>query len=317
MIEIVSVDELSRRFGEFLSYLHQSYGLSDSQIDQVLFVSPYFDFLERNESERFLASSLDDIGATLFPQSGRIPALEAADPRYVWAGESALRLALHFAMPLKSVFLFLPLSRLLLLFEPFHEMSFDQLASVAKERCFSQGLFSLLLQKCGKSVHRAALESGVGEQTLFHVACNNAAFYALASQSVLALISSLKVSPSYFLKESRFAYLEPFYLWERPFLERLSRACLSLLPPRFSAYAALPLTFDDEEGGEVYRFSFGEDPALLEKTLRCSFALLLVFGNPSYFEEKGKKKKPFRPADKDLALRLASVSYRQFLRSQK
>jgi len=317
MIEIISVDDLSRRFGELISYLHQSYGLSDEQIGHTIFASPFFDFLERNEAERFLASSLDDIGANLFPQSGRIPALVVADARYVWAGESALRLSLYFSLPLKSFFLLLPLTRLLSLFEPYHEMSFDQLATLAKERYCSRGLFSLLLQKCGTNVRHVSLKSGVGEETLFHAACNNNAFYGLSSQSVLALLSSLPISSSYFTRESRFAYLEPFYLRERIFLERLSAACLALLPPRLKSYASLPLALNDEVGEEVYRFSFGDDPLLLEKTLGSPFAFLLVFGNPGFYQEKGKKKMVFRPEDQDLALTLASREYRQLLRQEK
>jgi hypothetical protein len=310
MIEAIDVDELKRKFGRLLSYLFHDVGLNEEGIDRLIFSHTYFDFLEENEASSLLESTLEEIGQRLFPQSGSLPSIAEEDGKLVWVGESAIAVSLHFSLPLKSVFLRCPISSFLALFEPYHEMGEEQLFAKWNQMVSSRRLLPLILERTNQNEQELSLISGVGIQTLRRAASSDDVFFAMQSQSVFSLVSSLGVSSSFFKEKSSFDYLESFYFSSSDFLHLLAKSYLSLLPPRYRFLA-----------DEI--FLKGEKPASClflvddflskeeKKELLKSSSFVLLHGFPSYlFENFGEKKRLISDDDKNAALLLASREFR-------
>jgi hypothetical protein len=290
-IEMVDVEELKKKFGWLISYLSQDVGLSNQGIDSLIFSHPFFDFLEEGNANLLLDSTMEEIGKLLFPQAKAVPALAEEDPTLAWTGRTALSVALHYSLPLKSVFLRCPLSDFLSLYHPYHEMADDRLYSKWDDIVSSTRLLSLLLKRTNQNERKLALLSGVGLETLRKAAISDSAYYAMKSQSVLSIASFLKASISLFRERSSFDYLESFYFSSSDFLPLLAKSYLSLLPPRYRFLA-----------DEI--FLKGEKPASClflvddflskeeKKELLKSSSFVLLHGFPSYlFENFGEKKR--------------------------
>lgn len=310
MIETIDVDELKRKFGRLLSYLSRDVGLSEEGIDRLIYSHPYFDFLEDNYASSLLESTLEEIGQRLFPQSGSLPSIAEEDGRLVWVGESAIAVSLHFSLSLKSVFLRCPISSFLALFEPYHEMGEEQLFAKWNQLVSSRCLLPSILERARQNEQELSLISGVGIQTLRRAASSNSVFFAMQSQSVFSLASSLGISFSFFKEKSSFDYLEPFYFSSSDFLHLLAESYLSLLPPRYR-FLKNEVFLKGEQPASCL-FLANELPNKEErKEMLASSRFVLLHGFPSYFYENfGKKKRLISDEIKNAALLLASREFR-------
>ena len=121
-----NVSQLKKRFSLLLNHLLRS-GLTQEYIEEKIVRDPYFLFLENNDVDSFLKTPFETIIKKVFSKEVYIDYSLSPISEYIWAGEMYITIALNENIPLQRLFLLLPISVMLSLFNPYHEMNNYQL----------------------------------------------------------------------------------------------------------------------------------------------------------------------------------------------
>ena len=202
--------ELKKRFSLLLNHLLRS-GLTQEYIEEKIVKDTYFLFLENNEVESFLKTPFETIIKRVFNKEVYIDYSLPLISEYIWAGEMYITIALNENIPLQRLFLLLPISVMLSLFSPYHEMNNYQLVKRYIDEYDKKSVLKLLTKEKDLSIREIAALTGISNKTLLSYLDNKKLFKA-SSNNVYLLSSFFNVPFCLLNKESAFLSFSSSYL---------------------------------------------------------------------------------------------------------
>ena len=202
--------ELKKRFSLLLNHLLRS-GLTQEYIEEKIVRDPYFLFLENNEVETFLKTPFEAIIKKVFNKEVYIDYSLPLVSEYIWAGEMYITIALNENIPLQRLFLLMPISVILSLFSPYHEMNNYQLVKRYIDEYDKKSVLKLLAKEKDLSIREIAALTGISNKTLLSYLDNKKLFKA-SSNNIYLLSSFFNVPVCLFNKESAFLSFSSSYL---------------------------------------------------------------------------------------------------------
>ena len=202
--------ELKKRFSLLLNHLLRS-GLTQEYIEEKIVRDPYFLFMENNDIESFLKTPFETIIKRVFNKEVYIDYSLPLVSEYVWAGEMYITIALNENIPLQRLFLLMPISVMLSLFNPYHEMNNYQLVKRYIDEYDKKSVLKLLAKEKDLSIREIAALTGISNKTLLSYLDNKKLFKA-SSNNVYLLSSFFNVPFCLLNKESAFLSFSSSYL---------------------------------------------------------------------------------------------------------
>ena len=202
--------QLKKRFPLLLNYLLCS-GFRQEYIEEKIVKDPYFLFLENNEVETFLKTPFETIFKKVFLKEAYIDYSLPLISEYIWAGEMYITIALNENIPLQRLFLLMPISVMLSLFNPYHEMNNYQLVKRYIDEYDKKSVLKLLAKEKGLSIREVAALTAISQKTLQSYLDNEKLFRA--SINNIYLLSNFFSVPICLLnKQSSYMPFSDFYL---------------------------------------------------------------------------------------------------------
>ena len=202
--------ELKKRFSLLLNHLLRS-GLTQEYIEEKIVRDPYFLFMENNDIESFLKTPFETIIKRVFNKEVYIDYSLPLISEYIWAGEMYITIALNENIPLQRLFLLMPISVMLSLFNPYHEMNNYQLVKRYIDEYDKKSVLKLLAKEKDLSIREIAALTGISNKTLLSYLDNKKLFKA-SSNNIYLLSSFFSVPICLLNKESAFLSFSSSYL---------------------------------------------------------------------------------------------------------
>lgn len=208
---------LKNKFGALISRLHEV-GFTDEIITKTILEHPFFSCFERNDCKPFLELPLEEVISKVFRKENIV--LDYASPyvsEYYWAGEMYFLLLSDYRIPLERSLLIYPLSTMIKLFNPYHEMSYSHFVSRYLEDEKKKGIFKTLKKWRNLSTRELSVLTGIKETTLNSYQNNDFIFRA-SYQNIVLLSDSFHVREATFKKNSSFRVVSYDLLQNKEFL---------------------------------------------------------------------------------------------------
>lgn len=217
MIENVDFDKLKGKFGQFLSHLSKDGKLSIQEINDAFVDNDFFDFLERNNASDFINRSFEDISKTIFGKDINFEYDGKELVMLFWAGMEYMNIAINENIPLRKVFLLLPLEEMLSLFSVYHEMNDFKMIEKWREIYKSRSILSILCKRKGITQKNLSIASGVDINSIKRYCKNNDNLSVASYLTIKSLLNVLGVSDVFIKKESDFIPYDDFLKDYAPF----------------------------------------------------------------------------------------------------
>jgi hypothetical protein len=219
MIEMIDAHKLKRRFGKLLSNAYHLCHISLEAMNAKLLLSN-FDFFEGGSTEEFMNSNLEDIVFKIFDCRYLDEEKEDMGPLY-WAGIQYMNIFLNLGVPLKRALLCCPLSTMVDLYEPYHEMGESRLLERYLEIEKDNPVLRMFLRKNNLSVSSLSALTGIAETTLRYYAKDNEHLFSASYDSITKIKEALGADEVYFHRNTSFVPLTYALIEDGLFLEVL------------------------------------------------------------------------------------------------
>lgn len=223
MIECVDFDKLKDKFGQFLSHLSKDANLSVTEINDVIVNDEFFDFLEKNIAADFMSKSFQDISKIVFGKDFEFRYDGRELVMFFWAGMEYINIAINESVPLRKVFLLLPLEEMLSLFSVYHEMNDFKMIEKWREIYESRSVLSILCKRKRITQKNLSIASGVDINSIKRYCKNNDNLSTASYLTIKSLLNVLDVSDVFVKKESDFIpyddFLKDYYPFKKHFEE--------------------------------------------------------------------------------------------------
>lgn len=231
MIKNIDFDKLKDKFGILLSHLSKDGKLNVFEINQAILDNDFFDFLENNKAEDFLDKGFDEIFNIVFKDKNIAFVDDGKElVMYFWAGMEYINIAINESVPLRKIFLVLPLEEMLSLYDAYHEMNDYRIIEKWREVYSSKSVLSILCKRKGITQKELSIASGIDFNTIKYYCKNNDGLLAASYSKVNSILNVLNVTDVFIKKESEFIPYDDFLTEYAPFkayLEKNIEDCLS------------------------------------------------------------------------------------------
>ncbi len=129
----------------------------------------------------------------------------------MWLAEAYLRLYFRYHKAMSFIFLYLPLEKMIPLFDIYHEMDWHQLYRYFEDEISKTSLLSLLLKERNMNLKELSVLTDIKYQTLKNYTRNNNLIYNASFSNIYMISSILKVDLLIFAKKIN-NYLDASYL---------------------------------------------------------------------------------------------------------
>lgn len=234
----INISEIKNKFGRLLSFASLQCGLREDILNAKIVHNKYFDFLEENETEKFLKDDLENICFNVFGADIR-NYQDAFRNDMLYVGECYISISISLSIPLRKMFLLYPIDKMLLLFPTYHEMNpFNIISKVAKD-IKNVSSFSMIISESGFSINALSSLLMCDRRILINLR-DDPNYENSISHSLLKKLTEILQVDDIFFQKSSFA---SFYysLWDDSVFKSIIKKNCQLIVP--SAYKLL---FPDE-----------------------------------------------------------------------
>lgn len=203
MIEFVDVAELKHKFASVISKLYHEAHIGIDNINHKIVNSDYFSFLENNDLDAFLKKTPEDIIKDLF---GEVIIFDFVDEigELYWSGLQYMNIFLNTSLPLKVIFLLLPLKEMISLYKTYHEMNESKLVNRFLEFNLNISILKTLRLQKDYSLRELSILSKIPEATLKSYELSNKLLWSASFTNIKRLSDALEVNDTFFRRESNF-----------------------------------------------------------------------------------------------------------------
>jgi len=315
MIKETDLDALQRKFGLLLSLLYEA-GLSYDAISENILKNPYFDFLENNQADGFMADSFEGIAQGMFDSPFHLDEGVEANTKLLWAGFCYIDLSVRLKKPLRQLFLLCPLKEIIALFEPYHEMPENALGDYFQKEIYKRNILRTLLTRKKIKAQAVSYYCGCSVPLIWSYCGSNDRLFSASSRILASLVEVLGEGSRNLLKgKSSFVYYSSFFLFDSNFINLLGASLKALLPLN---KAEAPFVYVKDGDVASASVKSPKSPIMVTylppeighiKRLLAQYHRLIFIGPvSSYFEttsNNGFKKKVLNPDLVDLAFKKA------------
>ena len=261
-ISFSSVQEVKIKFGRLLSQMHYGAHLELENINEKLISSPFLDFFERSDFALFLNSSneriIQELFNNLFSFDDHYPSI---NPLY-WSGIQYMNIFLNLRIPLKVIFLTLPLKEMIRKYDIYHELNEIELVKdYLNNEYQNKSILAYFRHKKDLSVTLLSKLTNISSPTLRHYEISNKNFYQASSSNTVKLKEILSIDDVFLRKESK---MFPFFsslLFSEDYLSCLTTVLQDYYPCLNNEKIHLSLSEDYstrnvQEGATLYLSEF-------------------------------------------------------------
>lgn len=205
-ISYSNVSKLKTKLGFLLSYLYHSIHISVDNISEVLVSSSFLDMLEESKLDEFMSLTNSDISKILFPLAKEIENEPINDiGKLYWSGIQYMNIFLNYRIPLRQIFLTLPLSEMIKKYDVYHEMNEIELCKDYINNEYQNNSILKYFRKHKRiSTRQLSLLTSMSESTLKYLESNNNYIFNISSKNMIALTNVLEMDYIFFKKKSDF-----------------------------------------------------------------------------------------------------------------
>ncbi len=268
--------EYKSKFGVLISRLHEI-GFTDDIITKRIVEERFFSCFEDNKQDVFLKTPLEEIIQNVFDKENVV--FDYGAPyvsEYYWAGEAYFTLLMDGKIPLERLFLICPLSKMVQMFSPYHEMPFSSLKDAYVRDEKEKSIFKSLKQLRHLTNKELSVLTGIKVPTLNSYK-NNDILYRASFQNLTLLSKAFHISPNVFKKETSFFLISDDLLHDETFLIKFKKKLVSF----FGIEESTPLINkyqSDKEllalGKKYKRFLYLPDFALIKYQRKLAYRFL-------------------------------------------
>ena len=202
--------EVKEKFAVLLSKLHQVNILSE-YINDVVVHSKFFDCFENNDFEELMTLSYESIAEKVFNEEVVFDySLEYVN-EYYWAGLVYMNLLFNYSVPLKRAMIIFPLKKMVDLYYPYHEASFEKACEHYLNYEKETPILEILRKEKNIQLSKLSVITGINEKSLRVFDSSNAALFATSLNSLVKLAIFFEIDVSVFnTKSSCVCYSETF-----------------------------------------------------------------------------------------------------------
>lgn len=207
-MEIVfkEVSDLKTKFGHLLSFLYNSVNLQLENISYKLVESSFLNILEDNRFLEFLSMSDIDALNILFPTAEikKITSEEDIGNLY-WTGIQYMNIFLNYRIPLRQIFLFCPLDKMIQKYSVYHEMNEIELCKDFMLNEYRRvSILKYFRNLRGLSIRQLSVVTGIPEPTLKYLENDNRNLYGSSFKTISSLKEVLDIDDSFLKEKSDF-----------------------------------------------------------------------------------------------------------------
>lgn len=201
MINISSIDLLTLYLSKILYYgVKNNY--SYEYIEERLSNSMMFAELENSRDDFLYRHSLISLVKEIYREDDPVSDnLVKANSLFLWLGEAYIRLFLKTHKTLYYLFLYIPLEKMIVLYDLYHEMDWSQLYAYYLTITSETTLLKTLLDKKHLSISRLATLTGISENTIKYYCLSDEHLYEAKYNYLNMIAFALKIKDSVLLKE--------------------------------------------------------------------------------------------------------------------
>ena len=205
-ISYQKIGDLKIKFGSLLSYLFFTVHLNIENINHALISSSFLDILEDNQFDKFMGMSNKDVLEILFPGAKEIENESINDiGKLYWSGIQYMNIFLNYRIPLRQIFLTLPLMEMINKYDVYHEMNEIELCKdYLKNEYLNNSILKYFRKEKGITVRQLSLLTSISESTIKYLENNNENFFNLSAKYLLALSNALNIDSAFYKKKSNF-----------------------------------------------------------------------------------------------------------------
>lgn len=196
------IGEIKTRFGLLINYLVES-GFSYELIEHKIIHNKCFLFFEDNNVEVFLSKPIENIIGEVFGKQVYIDYSKSIASDVFWAGQMYITLLANYYVPIQRSLLIYPLSKMIGLFNPYHEMNDDQLCQRYLEDEKTTSVLKKLIDK-ELIIKNLSFLIGIKEKTLLSYK-DNERLFAMSLENATKLADFFEVPIQIFNKESNYS----------------------------------------------------------------------------------------------------------------
>ena len=202
-MEQIDFIELKNKFSDYISKLYTNNNISLDCINNTIIQNDIFDFLENNNTNKFLSYSYEEFVYKLY-KTNSIYLKNEAISEIVWASKMFITLSLNLNMPLKTIALLCPLKEMVELFPAFHEMNDIQIIDHFKQNILKKSILKELKKLRNINTKKLSTITDININTLNSYEKNNEHLFNTSFNNISKIKNALNISYSFFKKESDF-----------------------------------------------------------------------------------------------------------------
>lgn len=218
------IDEIKERFARLLTYLYFDAKIEFDNISKALVESSFLDIFEQNKLNEFMSMQVEDMAKRLFPKLD-IPlqvSNEDIGPVY-WAGLQYMNILMNYRIPLRTLFILLPLKEMVNKFAIYHEINPIELCrDFISHEYKDVSILRYFRKRSNLSVRELSVLSGIPESTIKYLD-NNDNFYNATNRNLEPLVKVLQIEPTFYKKKSSFIPVTHRLLTIKDFMVELSK----------------------------------------------------------------------------------------------
>ena len=218
---VTNLSNIKNRFGALLAILHNE-GYLDDAIDNMIIKSSFFDCFENNDVDLFMNTGIEDIVMNVFGKNIIVDYNSPLVSEYYWAGQNYIQIMLNNNVPLKRIFILLPLRKMVDLFSKYHEMNPIKLCERYNEIEKSVSLLKVLRADSTYSIRKLAFLTGIKEITLKSYELNNDKLFNASSGNINKISNQFNIPRYIFVKESSFVPYFDFLFKDDEFIDNFT-----------------------------------------------------------------------------------------------
>ena len=206
----LEIRKLKDKFGTLISILNNELGIELDLINERILISSYFDSFESEKINDFVDDSFEKIISLLFEFDCNIAYKENKSELY-WAGIQYINIFLNYQIPLKTIFLLMPLNETINNYYIYHEMNEKEFCNLFIDRYYKKSILKNLIDK-EYSLRELSFLTDIPEPSLKALLKNDNLFKS-SNSNIDKISTVLNVSNVFFRKNSNLL-INDYYLYK-------------------------------------------------------------------------------------------------------
>lgn len=219
-----SLDEVKIKFARLLSYLFFDAKIELDNISKAMIESPFLDIFEENRLNDFMSMPFEQMAKVLFPKLNVPYQISGNDIGEVyWSGLQYMNILMNYRVPLRTVFILLPLKEMVKKYLIYHEMNEIELCrDFMANEYKNNSILKYFRNNSSLSVRELSFLSNIPEATIKYLD-NNDNFYNATNKSLESLVKVLEIDFTFLKRHSSFIPVTYNLLNNYEFVVEISR----------------------------------------------------------------------------------------------